>query len=1046
MKQPLLALSLSALPLLPCIAQSGPPRPVMVPSLAPTQAGSPYRTGAASLSQDGRSVVFHSDHPTLVTNRDHGAFLDVFVRNLADGQTTLVSASTNGAAARGNSTEATPSANGRRVAFTSDANDLLAGDTNLCPDVFLRDLDSGQLTLISLAAAGGPANGPSSSPALSPDGQRVAFASTATNLVNADTNRLADVFVRDLATGSTRLVSRTSQGEGSARGISGAPVWSANGQRLAFVSTATNLTDHPGRPEGDVYVHDLLENRTSWAGRNAQNLLVSVTNTPNRKIICYGPSLSADGRYVAFLAASYAGPVLVLRHDLQTDSTDLLSADGLGNLTGADDGGGVTLSADGRVAAFVARTNAPAGSPSCIMIWRQDSGPATAASLTADGALPLEGHSEAPTLSPDGRFLAFRSQANLLADSPAGAWDLYVRDLATGTLRSAQAWTHGDLQLEGVPQIGADGQSAVFATWNEARRGANLFHANLNDPTNPTPLSTPHPAAPPRLAIGWSASEPLSVTPDGTAVAFSSQLDRLAPGDTNELQDVFVRTFPSESIELVSATPDLSSGNGWSGSAAISQNARFVAFVSQASNLAGPDTNRTLDVYLRDRHENRTYLVSQNRAASGSGNRGSWAPSLSADGRYVAFLSMATDLTHDPVPTFRTNAFLWDRTVQQSLLLTPQQTALPPLVAPDGRRVVFQTAAVSGAILQARDIDTGQLNTFGPFLNAATPFTLSPNGRFAALRPAQSVVAWDLLSGSSRSLALPPGDHPVGVRGAPAVSDDGRWVAFTTTAAWPGLGDTNLATDVFQHDFELNVTRLLSGRPDGVAGDRASDKPTMSADGRWAAFRTRAGNLGAPTEAGDPAVLLVDRQTGSRTVVAPMDNASGSERASHPVLNAHGSLILLHALGLEDPSGRRSEVAELFYCHITPEDLADVDHDGMHDFWEQHHFGDLSRDGSSDADHDGLPDLAEYRAGTDPNDPDSFFRARELHITPAGAQLEWDAAPGRTYRVEYQDDLALPAWQALAAPMVVAGGRAHVSDPSTPPNGRRYYRVQALAP
>src|SRR5260221_597397 len=215
--------------------------------------------------------------------------------SLARAQTTeRVSVATGGA--QGNSSHTafqfcSISAGGRFVAFQSDADNLVAGDTNGVQDVFLRDRRSGTTERVSLDSAGTQGNYSSYYPSISTDGRFVAFASGATNLVPGDTNGAQDVFVRDRQTGTTERVSVDSagtQGNGNSLGSS----ISADGRFVAFGSAASNLIAGDPNATNDVFVHDFLNGTGDRRG---------LASYPTRATsdLCF-PSISADGRFVAF--------------------------------------------------------------------------------------------------------------------------------------------------------------------------------------------------------------------------------------------------------------------------------------------------------------------------------------------------------------------------------------------------------------------------------------------------------------------------------------------------------------------------------------------------------------------------------------------------------------------------------------------------------------------------------------------------------------------------------------------------------------------------
>jgi Tol biopolymer transport system component len=252
------------------------------------------------------------------------AFAQVYAR--ATGGTApleLVSAAQGGGAGEGASGEPALSGDGRLVAFASAAADLVDSDGNGVSDVFLRDRLSDTTERVSITNAEAEANGASSAPALTPDGNLVAFASSASNLVGAgaDTNGAGDVFLRDRAAGSTERISVPAPG-GSAAGASGAPDLSDDGRFVVFESAAA-LVPEDTNGVSDVYLRDRAEQSTermsvASGGEQADDG-------------SFGASLSGDGNFVVF--ASLAGNLVpgspaganVYRRNRLTGTVELLS-------------------------------------------------------------------------------------------------------------------------------------------------------------------------------------------------------------------------------------------------------------------------------------------------------------------------------------------------------------------------------------------------------------------------------------------------------------------------------------------------------------------------------------------------------------------------------------------------------------------------------------------------------------------------------------------------------------------------------------------------
>ncbi|MFO0983482.1 MAG: calcium-binding protein [Planctomycetota bacterium] len=221
------------------------------------------------ISADGRRVVFNSAATNLVPGDTNGS-PDVFVHDRQTGATTRASVDSQGGQADADSQQAVISADGRFVAFFSWADNLVPGDTTpFRADIFVHDLATGETTRVSVDSNGAEGNGGSDYPSISADGRFVSFDSSASNLVPGDTNGWLDVFVHDRQTGATTRVSVDSQGV-QGNFVSDVPALSGDGRFVAFQSWASNLVAGDTNQHGDVFVHDLLSGETSLASLGAQ--------------------------------------------------------------------------------------------------------------------------------------------------------------------------------------------------------------------------------------------------------------------------------------------------------------------------------------------------------------------------------------------------------------------------------------------------------------------------------------------------------------------------------------------------------------------------------------------------------------------------------------------------------------------------------------------------------------------------------------------------------------------------------------------------------
>ncbi|MBI5606907.1 MAG: FG-GAP repeat protein [Deltaproteobacteria bacterium] len=243
-----------------------------------------------SISGDGRFVAFTSTAANLVPG-DKNSGSDIFVHDRQTGQTTLVSVASDGTQGNNDSWDPSISGDGRFVAFTSFASNLVPGDTSGRYDIFVHDRQTGQTTLVSVASDGSQANDSSYGSSISADGRYVVFQSSATNFVPANTKNGLDIFVHDRQTGQTTLVSVASDGT-QANGYSWSPAISANGRYVVFKSYAANLVPGDTNGQEDIFAYDRQTGKTTR---------VSVASDGTQANgYSWSPAISANGRYVAF--------------------------------------------------------------------------------------------------------------------------------------------------------------------------------------------------------------------------------------------------------------------------------------------------------------------------------------------------------------------------------------------------------------------------------------------------------------------------------------------------------------------------------------------------------------------------------------------------------------------------------------------------------------------------------------------------------------------------------------------------------------------------
>jgi len=300
-----------------------------------------------SISSNGRYIAFMSKAYNLV-NGDTNNDADIFGHDRLTAQTTRVSVSSSGVQGNGGSNNGSISCDGRYVAFGSSASNLVNGDNNDQSDIFVHDQQTAQTILVSVSSSGVQANNGSTSPSISSDGRYVAFTSFASNLVAGDTNNTLDIFVHDQQTGQTKRVNVSSSGEQG--GYSLSPSISSDGRYVAFETTSDNLVDGDNNGKFDIFVHDL---------QTAQTTRVSVSSAgAEGNDNSFQPSMSSDGRYVAFQSnsdnlvdgANTKGNIFV--HDRLTAQTMLVSVSSSGE-QGNYGSIHASISSDGQHVAFL---------------------------------------------------------------------------------------------------------------------------------------------------------------------------------------------------------------------------------------------------------------------------------------------------------------------------------------------------------------------------------------------------------------------------------------------------------------------------------------------------------------------------------------------------------------------------------------------------------------------------------------------------------------------------------------------------------------------
>ena len=719
-----------------------------------------------AISADGRYVAFYSLATNLAASDTNGV-RDVFVRDLIAGTTVRVSEGTGGVQGNGESRDPSISSDGRYVTFESTATNLTAGDANGRRDVFLHDRMSGITSLISVSSAGVQGNLDSRRPSISGDGSRIAWESSASTLVLGDSNSVSDVFVRDV--GSVQTI-RVSVGPAGAEGVGASSHvrLSSNGQVVAFTSSAENLDVNDANLICDAFVHDLSTATTELVtpGSNGQGL-----------VCARWPDLSADGSFVAFVS----------------DASNLVAND-----------------SNGLMDAFV--RDRTSGTTSRVSVT-----PAATEFQTGDIA--------DVAVSADGSLISWLTDSSeFVALDDNGHYDVVTRDLGAGT-NSLDSRAGLEAPIESVVngdttwgcffgclrQLSEDGQIAVFTSEAGTLVPGDSLGSSVFAFDRVEGMVTKPPGA-----FGAPAFEP-TVSADGRFVAYVSNDFGLAGRSFPFLNDIFVFDLQTEEVEVVSVNSAGELANNHSSSPVVSSDGRYVAFRSFADNLVADDLNGRSDIFIRDRVAGETTRISVS-TLGGESNGESYGPSISHDGRFVAFTSLAANLDPDDLTLGGLDIFVRDR-----LLGTTEVASLND-----------SGGQASGDVLEV---------------------SISADGRFLAYSSgASNIVAGDMNGASDvfvldRQTGIPEriSVSALGLEGngssfGPSISSNGRFVAFQTDATNLVPGDLNGTTDVIVFDRLSGIPRLMSTDANGVPGDGNSTRASIAGDGSGVLFTSTSGN------------------------------------------------------------------------------------------------------------------------------------------------------------------------------------------------------------
>lgn len=779
-----------------------------------------------SISHDGRWVAFSSrtafDGESVLPKTTQ-----LFLRDRSNGVTQRLSVNPMGDPENADC-ELMPHAishDGRWVVFSTKATNLIPQPVGIYSNVYLYERDSNELTILSLAMDGTPANGDARKAQISGDGRYVVFESEANNLVPEDTNGTADIFVWDRITGERTRVSINSAGEAS-NGTSRNPGISADGHYLFFISNATNLADnlHASIDVGwDLYRHERVTGETR---------LVSEGVTVVEPYLHWNGDISADGQLLVFES--------------------------------------------------LASTLVPSDTNNAIDIFRKDMNTGLVERVSVDSFdLQANRAGYRPSVSGDGRRISWDSEAtNLVSDDTNSQFDVFLREetdtppphplVLYAPLIGQGQWLHWE---PGATRVTGH---ATGNSWGASVDGSGGWVVFVSDATNlagsdfngfsdvylwhrPTNrfrrVSRPYDG---NESNGSSYSPKIS--DNGRFIVFASQANNLVANDTNGQEDIFRYDLLTGETILVSVGLEGVGGNDGSNAPDISADGRWIVFASSASNLTTtpypqdctPGPCRTL--YWRDMETGITETLVRNQDGTAAVPLAD--PAITDDGQRVVY---AWEKAVDYAGRILYETYVYQYVVttgQNYLISSPQPTSpyeyclLPtcghtwqdaPRISGDGQAIGFYRLKM--AISQyggeeQRGIQTvGNSSTARGYgitvcLGVGAPTPLVPTGGYGVTDIAFS------RNGSVSTFAAEDlnlmGEKPCGAVSTPQFPDDGN-----------GVRDVYLShTSAFQNGTPPGTQRVSSDAS-GAPGNGHSYDVAVSGDGYTVAYTTEASNVAA---------------------------------------------------------------------------------------------------------------------------------------------------------------------------------------------------------
>jgi Tol biopolymer transport system component len=940
-------------------------------------------SGLPRVTPDGRFVLFMSGANNLTDNTAANQWISLYVHDRVTHTIRQANSTNGGWLARGDVTSGLISEDGRFVAFSTTATNLGFRDSTdrsgIAADVYQKDLETGAVKVINAAYSSvTEARGPASLESMTPDGRYVLFRSAASGLASfPDGNFVDELFVRDTVERRTTLVAAV--GGPGVSTPSGPAAISSDAKFVLFYSYATNLT--APFSNFNVYTQRLWLRDISVPTNRP--VLISRGATNGNRESAYAASMTTNASVIAFAAHARledsAAPNAYTNIYVRLMATDTLKTMPLAVVLKTNLASAITyVSPAGSRVAVTITPRVSNTNQTRLFVWDVGSDTVAEIDLTAYGAL------RATAVQPQ-----FLSETSLLI---GGVTNSHTAEINVG----------GPLQVRSLASshlhANADGSVIVFSTME------SLVAGDLNKemdvyamtPTGVELISMAHPR--------WKRPLPdmslhhLQTNNSGTdRIAFQSFSDALVADDTNGFADIFTWSKTSGEVKLETRTIN-GQANAHSIDPVLSADGRWLAFISFASNLVSNDTNQVDDLFLKSLDDGTIVRVSEPiRSSTARVFNGVRSAVISSNGQYVAYAATRLDLTTTNDVRFPM-AVLFDRTTEENIWIG---AALPT----GAQRPI--------AIFEPHVYFYVVTNVYAFNMQTRERTLIGPTSTDAAFTSDGSLIALMIGSGATpRIYTFDPATHTTNVvltlsgtqlRGSRMSISDNKVISFDTIARIGSLDGDN-TNDIYT--VSVNNTSVVRLATTQLPYPRGSEQflprnHVISRDGArvFYVFSTN-----SPIDDVPRINLMVsDVASGASEVITDGADAEPAPYFTvRPILLGSG---LAGVTTARDLFNSPFDKANIFYYA----DPNDSDCDTLPDLWERAVFGSLDETAGGDADNDGMSNRDEMLGGTDPVSELSVISIRIFDLIDVVDIRVRDASP-RQEKVQYTEDLSSGVW------------------------------------